>query len=180
MDTNEYVTISDLSKKLNIDKSNTRKYVLKQGFSFSKIRTPETRGQLTLVLSAGDAESIIESRKLQGFNIGDTPGCTVDNGIGYFYVIQLIPEAIPQRVKLGFATNIKNRLNAHRTTAPTATIIKSWPSEKAWERAAIASVTRVDCDIVGGEVFDCIALGELISRSDAFFDIMPGIKGYEI
>ena len=46
-----YVTLRELSKMLNMDTSNTRKYGKKMGFSFTKIRTPESRGQLTLLVS---------------------------------------------------------------------------------------------------------------------------------
>lgn len=169
----DYISLRELSEKFNLDKSNVRKYVLKQGFSFVKIRTPETKGQLTLALTIEDAEIIIEMRKSQGFLIDNKNRVSNDNGNGFFYIIQLIPELMKNRVKLGFATNIENRLRAHKTSAPTATLVKSWPSDKEWERSAMASITRIDCKCIGGEVFECENLNELTERADIFFGIMP-------
>ena len=42
---------------------------------------------------------------------------------GYFYLIQLIPEAMPNRVKIGFADNVERRLVEHQTAAPTAKLL---------------------------------------------------------
>lgn len=169
----EFIPIQKLSKKLKLDKSNARKYILNQGFSFVKIRTPESRGQLTLALSAEDAESIIAIRESQGFAMNSKSGIPVENSAGFFYIIQLIPEVAPNRVKLGFATTVENRLNAHKTTAPTAVLINQWNCNKDWERTAIASITRYECKHVGGEVFDCEDLTKLNIRAKAFFNLMP-------
>ena len=151
----KYVSLQELSEKLNLDRSNVRKYVLNQGFSFVKIRTPKTRGQLTLALSIEDAETIIETRTSQGFSTKKKNGQIVENGNGFFYIIQLIPELMSNRIKLGFATNVENRLKTHKTSAPTAILMRSWECNKEWERTAIASITRYECKHIGGEVFEC-------------------------
>lgn len=171
----DYISLRELSKTFNLDKSNVRKYVLNQGFSFIKIRTPEAKGQLTLALTLEDAENVVEMRKLQGFLTSNGDKIPVNNGYGFFYIVQLIPELAENRIKLGFATNVENRLKAHKTTAPTAILVKSWPSDKEWERSAIVSVTRLDCKHIGGEVFECENLDELIERANIFFGIMPKI-----
>lgn len=147
-----------------------RKYVLSKGFSPFKVRTPESRGQLTLALTQEDAETIRELREKEGFSSYSVP---ITNGQGHFYVIQIVPDLAPKRVKLGFASDVGNRLQAHRTSAPTAWIATSWPCMRSWELAAIASATRTGCQLVGGEVFDCEDLEALISRCNAFFAIMP-------
>ena len=169
----DYISLQELSERFDLDKSGVRKYILKQGFSFIRIRTPKSRGQLALALTLEDAETIIEMRKLQGFLTSNGNRTPVNDGDGFFYIVQLIPELMEKRVKLGFATNVENRLKAHKTSAPTATLVKSWPSDKEWERSAIASITRIDCKYIGGEVFECGNLNELIERADVFFGIMP-------
>jgi hypothetical protein len=172
-DKNEYVTLRELSKMLNMDTSNARKYGKKMGFVFTKIRTPESRGQLTLALTRKDAETLCELRERQGFTGKKISDANITNGEGYFYIIQLIPDLKPNRVKLGFATDVDARLQAHRTSAPTAIIVKYWPCKKTWECAAIASITRIGCISLSNEVFDCDNLDSLIERAELFFSIMP-------
>jgi hypothetical protein len=169
----KYVTVAQLATELGLDRSSMRKYVHKQGFSPSKIRTKESRGQLTLALSENDAETIRELRQSQGFLSSSTP--TQSNGDGHFYIIQLVPNLAPNRVKLGFAGNVQARLGAHRTAAPTAMLVKSWPCKRSWERAVIASVTRIECACIGSEVFECENLDSLIERGNGFFGVMPVI-----
>ncbi len=47
---------------------------------------------------------------------------------GWFYVIQLIPDLKPERLKFGFSRNIDNRVNGYRVSSPTAVILKLYPS----------------------------------------------------
>ncbi|MFH1486719.1 MAG: hypothetical protein ABIH46_11665 [Chloroflexota bacterium] len=165
----EYVSVKQLSQELGLDSSNTRKYVLSQGFSFLKQRTPDSRGQLANVLAKEDAEAIKALREEQGFS-----GNVVANHTeGWFYVVQIVPELDPLRVKLGFASDAHNRLQAHRTVAPTAILVKAWPCKRVWEQAAMDSVTRTGCQLIASEVFQCDGLDTLIERCDSFFELMP-------
>lgn len=165
----EYVSLKQLAREWGIDSSNARKYVLAQGFSFLKRRTASSHGQLANVLSKEDAETITAIREEQGF----TGKIVMGNGEGWFYIIQLIPELGPLRVKLGFASNVQNRLQAHRTAAPTAQLVKAWPCKRVWERAVMDSVTREGCELIANEVFECDDLIMLQNRGDEFFALMP-------
>jgi len=169
------VLLSDLANELNLDRSNLRRYVLKNGFKPLKTRTLTTRGQLALAFTQEDAEAIRKLRQSQGYvtkckAMGEPIS---DNGNGWFYIVQLIPELDERRVKLGFAGNVAIRLSAHQTAAPTAQILKAWPCHRVWEYAAIASVTREDCQPLSNEVFIANDLGALVERGDEFFSIMP-------
>lgn len=170
----EYVTIAELASRLGLDRSNTRKYALKRGFAFFRVRTPESRNQLTLALTREDAEMVIESRKTQGYDTKKYSG-TVLNGetSGYFYAVQIVPELDPKRVKLGFATDPETRLSAYKTVAPSAQIVKSWPCRKRWEETIIDSITRIGCSKIGVEVYLCEDIGELIKRAESIFSLMP-------
>jgi len=166
-----YVSLKELAKQIGLDKSNLRKYVLAQGFSFSRMRTFDSRGQLVNALTKEEAEAIIALRAEQGF----ANQLSESNGEGWFYIIQVIPEYNSLRVKLGFASDVQARLQAHKTSAPTATLVKAWPCKKAWERAAMDSVTRERCKLVANEVFECDDLIMLQDRGDQFFGLMPQI-----
>lgn len=118
-----------------------------------------------LLLEIGRAGFVAGSGALGAVTAGDR--------LGRFYLIQLVPDLAPQRVKLGYADHLDARVSQHRTAAPTATVIKSWPCRATWELACIASATREGSAFVSTEVFDCADLASLERRIDAFFEIMP-------
>lgn len=167
----EYVTIQELADDWGMARTNARKYVLKQGFTFASIRTPDTRGQATLALSSEDAEAVREVRRRQGFLKGAaTP---IENGDGYFYIVQVVPELEPRRVKLGWTYDIDSRLSAHRTAAPTAQLVRAWPCKKSWEGTAMASLTRCGCQLIANEVYTCDNVEAITERADQFFSLLP-------
>jgi len=92
---------------------------------------------------------------------------------GVFYVCQLIPEADPRRLKLGFASDIKSRLATYRTSNPTAKILKTWPCRKTWEQTAIAALTKEDCLLIASEVFECGDAEAFLERADRFLEMLP-------
>ncbi len=95
---------------------------------------------------------------------------------GHFYIIDLIPEAKELvRLKLGFSNNWENRLQQHKTTAPTADMEKIWPCKRTWEVAAMDVLSRGEKQIGGdrSEVFDVKSVEEVIHRGNQFFSMMP-------
>jgi hypothetical protein len=112
----------------------------------------------------------VELRRERGYGV---TGKIVNGEVGFFYVVQLVPELDPHRLKLGFANDAEARLQGHRTAAPTAQLLKAWPCKRAWEDAAIASVTRVESKLIGSEVYECSNVQRLIERGDGFFGLMP-------
>lgn len=167
----EFVTLKNLAQEMGLDRSNMRKYVINAGFVPARIRTPESRGQLTLALTSADADAIRNLRDREGYL--KIKAVSEKNGKGWFYIIQLVPKLKPERVKLGFTSNLDSRLSAHQTAAPTARIVGNWPCRKAWEIAAIDSITREGCQSLSNEVVDCNSLDELLDRAQEFFDQMP-------
>ena len=166
----DVVTLKALAQEIGIHHSNLRKYALKHGVNLVRIRPPESKGQLTLAVIPEDAEYIRELRQSEGF--GNT-AIIAKNGEGVFYAVQLIPEFDPLRVKLGFTQSMNERLQAHRTSAPSAKLVKSWPSRRSWESAAIACLTRTDCKLIANEIYQCDDLDALIHRGDTFFRLLP-------
>jgi hypothetical protein len=169
----QYVTLRELAEEMGLDRSNARKYILKAGFTFTKVRTPESGNQLTLALSREEAEAVLELRKSQGFGPGKRP---IDNEEGYFYVIQIAPDLDPLRIKLGFTNNVESRLRAYQTVAPAAKLVKAWGCKRSWERAAIDSITREGCQLIANEVFECENLEQVVKRGEEFFVLMPSGK----
>ena len=170
MEYETYVSIKELANRLGMDKSGARRHVLKLGFKPQKRRMPDSANQLTLTVTAAEAEAIIQQRLDQGFLSSDK---AVPYDVGFFYVIQLIPELAPLRVKLGFANDMPDRLAQHRTSAPTATLVKSWPCRRSWEVTAMDALTARGASFILNEVFEVDDLKDLVQRGDAFFALLP-------
>ena len=95
---------------------------------------------------------------------------------GHFYIIDLIPEAEELvRLKFGFSNNWETRLTQHKTTAPTADMVKIWPCKRTWEVAAMDVLSRGEKQIGGdrSEVYDVKSVEEVIHRGNQFFSMMP-------
>ncbi len=170
---NRYVTIKEIAEELGIDKSNARKYILDNGFTFEKHRTADTQNQLTLVLPNDQAEQVKQLRLSQGFSMNGQDGLVDTSKVEIFYIIQLVPELDSKRIKFGYTGNLNSRLRAHRTTCPNAKVLAQYPCHDAWEIVAIASITREDCQLIGNEVYQAGDLDKLIERAEAFFGLMP-------
>ena len=166
----EFTSIKELAYQLGMDRSHARRYILKLGYTFHKRRTPDSGGQLTLCVSTPEAEEILALRADQGFTASTVVALP---SVGIFYVIQLVPELDPNRVKLGFAESIDQRLTQHRTAAPTARVLRAWPCKRVWEPTAMDSLTRTDCRLILNEVFECDDLEALMERGNAFFGLLP-------
>lgn len=166
------VAVSQLAKEFGLDRSNTRRYLIKNGFEFVRIREGSAGNQKVIALSDEDADRARCLRKEQGFGSRD-PAVAFSEATGVLYLIQTVPDLDPHRVKIGFTTNIDARFAAHRTTSPTANILASWRCRRDWESAAIASLTRADCKLLGYEVVIAQNIQDLIDRGNVFFSTLP-------
>ena len=99
-------------------------------------------------------------------SLSDTP----DRGV--FYLIQLEQEHDPGRFKVGFASNMMERLRTHRCSAPFATVVETWPCHTLWERTAIVCVTQ-NCQQIHTEVFRAADIAQVKELCDRFFELMP-------
>lgn len=170
METNEFVSLKELAERIGLDRSNTRKYVLKLGIQPHKRRTPDSRHQLTLAVTKDEAERIIGERDAQGFT---SAAKIVEADTGIFYVVQLVPELDPKRIKLGFALDLNERLAEHKTAAPTAKVLKAWPCKRAWELTVTDCLSAANCRLILSEVFECDDLAGLVRRGDDLFALLP-------
>ena len=167
---NEFVSIKQLAEELGMDRSHARRYVLKLGLEPQKRRTADSGSQLTLTLTDDEAQLVRNKRGEQGFLDSAKP---VSSDAGVFYVIQLVPELDPHRIKLGFADDAATRLNQHRTSAPTAQLLKTWSCRRAWETTVMDCLTATSCQLILNEVFECEDLDKLLECGDAIFELLP-------
>jgi len=170
MEATEFVSLKQIAERLGMDRSAARKYVLKLGIKPHKRRTADSGNQLSLTVTDEQARMIFKLREDQGFTASGKP---VELENGCFYVIQLVPELDPRRIKLGFAIDLADRLSQHRTAAPTAKVLKSWPCKRAWELTAMDCLFLTHCRHILNEVFECDDLEELVKKGEDFFALLP-------
>lgn len=169
----KYISFKQLSEQLGMDRSHARRYILKLGIKPQKRRTPDSGNQLCLTVTEEQAQEILRQRSDQGFL---NTSKVIDTELGVFYVIQLVPELDYRRLKLGFAIDINERLSQHRTAAPTATILQTWPCKRSWETTVTDCLISEGCKLILNEVYECDDLNKLILKGNALFKILPDPK----
>jgi len=162
----DMVSIKKIAEELKVSKDYALRLVKRRAGSLG-IKTHYGRRN-AVSLSRDDADRLVRDYKpTRTFLTTVRP-----TGFGYFYIIQLHPEDLPTRLKIGYTDNLDVRQSDHRTNAPTLKLVKSWPCKRSWEEAAKSSITRQGCRSIGGEVFDGDVQG-FIDRAEAFFAVMP-------
>lgn len=165
----ETVLIKTIADELRIVKEYALRLAKKKGFEIHYGKRNAAS------LSKMDAEKLIRDYEPQrSSNDSDSVSAAFD-GFGYFYLIQLIPDEMPDRIKIGYTDSIEQRLSDHRVTNPTLQLVKSWPCKRTWDYAVMASVTREGCTHIGGEVYNG-DVAAFIVRADAFFALMPTVE----
>ena len=167
----EMIGMPEIAKRLKVDSGTVRRLIARESES---LQLKLHRGkQDRLLLSREDADKLIASYEARRGPISAT---TEDEAkfdrYGSFYIIQLVPEALPNRVKIGYADNVEQRLSQHRTAAPTAKLLKTWPCKRSWDYAAMDSIAREGCKLVLNEVYEGDVTG-FLQRAERFFALMP-------
>lgn len=167
----EMVSIWDIAKRLKIEPTTVRRFIARINDDLG-VELHRGKGD-KIFLSRADADRVVAAYEARRgpISAGDE-SCDRFDRFGYFYLMQLVPEAIPNRIKIGFADDVEKRLGEHRTAAPTAKLLRSWPCKRSWDYAVMDCVTREACALVLNEVYE----GEIdgfISRAEAFFALMP-------
>ncbi len=175
----EYLTLDQVAELIGVEITTVRR-AAKQIQTTTDLQIVKGmvpgRSKNALCVSDLDAQLLVEhfqSKKGQtALNAANQNVNLTIGGFGYFYLIQLVPEAIPNRVKIGYTDNLDNRLKEHRTAAPTATLVKSWRCKRAWDQAAMDSITSADCTLILNEVYEG-DIDKFVERGDRFFSVMP-------
>ena len=134
------VRFSDLAKKLGVGIDTIRRTVAKLGDDLGIVVQRESHSSRAQCLSVEDADKLITYFEQRDKHVASTTPSEAAgsySNYGYFYIIQLLPELFPERVKIGYTDNLETRLREHQTAAPTARYLKSWQcsdhgSKQSW------------------------------------------------
>ena len=172
----DLASYKEIAKRLGVDPGTVRRLIERfgsqLGISVQKGRGKTGNAKWTHYLSREDADRLVAFYESRHSAQGDEASDDSFQAFGFFYVIQLVPEALPNRIKIGYTDNLDQRLADHQTAAPTARVIASWPCKRSWDYAAMDSITREGCKWVLNEVFEGNPDG-FVQRANAFFSLMP-------
>lgn len=172
----QYVSFYELADEFQVGIDTIRRNVRRLGLQVHSLTTPTSKGSRLNHLSLEDSQILrthFESAATkEAADEADFDQSNVLQRYGYFYLIQLVPEALPERIKIGFTDNIEQRLNEHRCSAPTARLLKTWRCKRCWDQTAMDAITREGCSLVLNEVYEGDVEG-FIQRGDAFFAQLP-------
>ncbi|QDT35737.1 hypothetical protein Pan189_00900 [Stratiformator vulcanicus] len=173
----DQISVIDAAHAVGYGKQAVFKILRRLGIETFKEQSANHNGQAIAYISMDDFQTLqtdVASRQTAGADESDDDGTTPGIDYGVFYLIQLEPEHDPGRFKVGFATNINDRLRSHKCSAPFATVLKTWPCKRLWERTAIDCATFC-CDQLHTEVFRTDDMATVIDRCDQFFALMPNL-----
>ena len=169
----ELISIVQVAKELGRNKQFIFKLVNRFGIGKTMQKSSLSRGQKIAYIPKSGLKAIKEYLATSDeANISSPEVGFESTTAGVFYLIQLEPDHDSGRFKLGFATNLEERLRAHKTAAPFSTVINTWPCKLLWEKTAIESITQ-DCEQIHTEVFRYHSISEIERRCENFFSLMP-------
>jgi hypothetical protein len=175
----DIISVIDAANKLGMRRQTLFKIIKRLGIVTTKHKSSDhsSRGQVIAYISNSDFDIIVNSHvaNSEQSNGGSSVATSARLDQGLFYLIQLEPDHDPGRFKLGFTSNMPERLRSHRCSAPFAKVLKTWPCHVLWERTAIDSVTH-GCEKIHTEVFRTTDIVAVQRQCDKFFDVMPDVK----
>lgn len=177
---NELISVIDVANHHGKQKQTIFKILKRLGIETSKLRNSSSKNQLVAYITQDDFRRVsdellliagrLESKQSDGEETDDF----ISAEEGVFYLIQLEPEIDPGRFKVGFAASMSDRLRALRCSAPFASIVKTWPCRRFWEKTAIDCVLA-ECERLHTEVFRATSLDAVVAKCERFFAVMPPV-----
>ena len=169
----ELISVTQVAEELGRRKQFIFKLVDRFAIEKTMQKSSLSRGQKIAYILKSGLEQIKNYLAISAEVYGSSSEVVFESSTaGVFYLIQLEPEHDPGRFKLGFASNLEERLRAHKTAAPYSIVVKTWPCKLLWEKTAIDSVTQ-GCEQIHTEVFRHCSMTEIEHRCDRFFELMP-------
>jgi hypothetical protein len=177
--TEHLISVKDFAEQNGLRRQTVFKVLKRLEIEPSKSRGgSQNRGQTISYIAEDDARRVLEalasSRSTQNVDEGEdtefADAALYD--IGVFYLLCLEPEHDPSRFKVGFASNLNERLRQHRCAAPYTKVVKTWPCRRLWEKTAIECVTE-GCERLHTEVFRAQSLDAIEAKCEQFFALMP-------
>ena len=168
----ELIAVNTIASIHGRHRNSLHRLVKRLGLNVVKERAQDSRGQLSSHITGSDYE--ILKRHLGDSKVSSDPVSSEVNQheFGVFYLVLLEPNFDPGRYKVGFTTNINERMRSYLTATPFAEVKKTWPCKLIWEKTAIECISQ-GCERLHTEVFRTDNIDEVIKKATQFFSLMP-------
>ena len=166
------ISIVDIAAAHGTTRQRVHKLAKRLGIEATKAKSVNSRGQRISYVNWADYERM--KPHLAASSSGPTDLDDITSSV--FYLIALEPDFDPGRFKVGFTSDITERVRHHRTSAPLAKVVRTWGCRPLWEKTAIECITQDGCEPLSPEVFRTDDLQSVIARADAFFALMPQVS----
>lgn len=175
--TDNLISVKDFAEHNGLHRQSVFKVIKRLGIEPAKSRGgSQNRGQTISYISEHEASRVLEALSSNRRNQDENEEAEFSDAalydIGVFYLLQLEPNHDPCRFKVGFASNINERLRQHRCSAPYTQIVKTWPCRRLWEKTTIECVTE-GCERLHTEVFRAQSIEAVEAKCEQFFALMP-------
>jgi hypothetical protein len=179
------ISVMDFAQNNGLRKQTVFKVLKRLHIEPSKSRgDSENHGQVISYITEDDARRVLEElastistrNRRKGKDTQKQESAPYD--VGVFYLLCLEPNHDPNRFKVGFATDIVERLRKLRCAAPYIKVVKTWPCRLLWERTAIECVTE-GCERLHTEIFRTSSLKAVEEKCEQFFALMPKLTGHQ-
>jgi hypothetical protein len=181
--TEHLISVKDFAEQNGLLRQTVFKVLKRLEIEPSKSRGGnQNRGQTISYITEHDAYRVLEALASSRSNPNGQEGEESEfteaalYDVGVFYLLSLEPEHDPSRFKVGFASNLNERLRQHRCSAPFTRVVKTWPCRRLWEKTAIECVTE-GCERLHTEVFRAPSLKAVEEKCEKFFALMPSLAG---
>lgn len=183
--TENLISVKEFAETNGLVRQTVFKVIKRLGIEPEKSRGGrENRGQVISYITERDAKLVLEefaasrssTNGVEGEESSMPEAALYD--IGVFYLLRLEPEHDPNRFKVGFASNLNERIRQHRCSAPYIEVVKTWPCRRLWEKTAIECVTD-GCEKLHTEVFRTKSLESVEEKCSQLFELMPKLVGGE-
>jgi len=168
----EMISLNEIAQIHGLHKMSAHRIAKRLGLNVEKVKGDNTRGQLASQITVEDYEAHRHHFDVVPANRA-VPGSR-EHPDAVLYLISTEPILDPGRFKVGFSTDVDERLRSHQTSAPYSKLVKTWPCKAHWERTAIDCIAD-GCEQLAPEVFRAEDIQDVICRADQFFQLMPTI-----
>ena len=160
----DLISVIDLADQYGKRKQTIFKVLRRLGIETKKLRSANNRGQVIAYVTNDESRLVINDIRSKGLEqeISSSFPDALLAEQGVFYLLVLEPDHDSGRFKLGFATNISERLRALRCSAPFLQVLRTWPCKRLWEKTAIESVSN-GCERLHTEVFRTTSLETVLA-----------------
>ena len=109
----DFVPLMEIAETLGVDPTTIRRLIKKYGdelgITVERVKSKSRNGRWVDCLSIDDRNRLIDFYESRAKNEESSSEDLSPQRFGVFYIIQLIPEALPNRVKIGYTDDLNKR-----------------------------------------------------------------------